>query len=132
MKRLKDAKKEILEEEMRLSEPQIDDLERVYEVFNLCVEAYMEAYPDTKNLKREGYKQILFVLLFIFSPKTLSGSKMREGLRDKLSTNLKISPQSISHSIANLMFFYTVYKDFRYDVNYIFTYVFEKLREKQP
>ena len=131
MKRLKDKKKEILDEELRLSEPQIDDLGRVNDVFFLCVDAYQSIHPDSRNIKREAYKQILFVILFLFSPKTLSGSKMREGLRDKLSENMNMSPQSISHSISNLMFFYTVYKDFRYDVNYIFTYVFEKLREKQ-
>lgn len=125
IRELSEAKKVLSEEERVLSSPMISDLSQVSRVVGYCREAYGD-----KPLKVVS-RPFLFVVLFIFSPKTLSGGKMVSGLRDKLAECLNTTASNISHYSANLMFYYQMYKDFANEVNNLFSYVYSKLKENQ-
>ena len=125
MRELSEANRILLEEEKKLSSPIISDLSQVERVLGYCREAYGD--KPRKNVSRP----FLFVMLFFFSPKTLSGGKMVSGLRDKLAECLDTTASNISHYTANLMFYYVMYKDFANEVNNLFTYVYARLKENQ-
>nr|DAI53189.1 MAG TPA: hypothetical protein [Caudoviricetes sp.] len=129
IKSLNETKQSVAEEERLLSSPIVTDLSMVETVFQYCLDAYFELHPNNKL--RHSSRRVLFVMMFIFSPKTLAGAKIAVGVRDKLAALYHAQPQNISYYVRNLMFFYNVYMDFQSDVDYIFAEVYKKLREYQ-
>lgn len=60
----------------------------------------------------------LFVMLYLCSPHTLSGCKMKRGLRDFLASLFKYtSPSSVSMKSRGLLFRYKHYKTMQNDVD---------------
>lgn len=127
---IKEEKRRLESEERRLSTPIIQDVKRVGAVYKYCVEAHKELFPDLSCDKPFVRRRFLFVILFLFSPKTLAGGKMGHGLRAEIAKVMGIESSNISHYHSNILFFYNVYSDFRDDVNNLFRVVFEKLKNK--
>lgn len=91
----------------------LDMLENVYKEYLSVVSARIA--PPAHNRKK-----FLLASLWLFSPKTLAGCKMRSGMREKLAEILNIkSPSLISDNCDNLIILYRTYREFRQDVNII-------------
>ena len=74
-------------------------------------------------------KKFIFIILFLYSPSTLAGGKMKNGLRNKLAEVLGVSAQTaISDNRNNLVFSYQLYKYFRQDVDWIYGEILERLK----
>ena len=133
IKRLCDIRQELvlLEREAEaLSSPIISDLEQVETVYGYCVEAHGQLFPNVPLDKPVSRRRILFVILFLFSPKTLAGTKMSRGLRAEISKIMGVESSNVSHYHSTILFFYNVYEDFRGDVNRLFAIVYDKLKRK--
>ena len=59
------------------------------------------------------------VILYLYSPSALGGSKMRRGLREKIAKVLGCTCSNVSHDYKNISFYYVTYRSFRNDVNEI-------------
>ncbi len=82
---------------------------------------FQSEHPETERMNTAIVKrQFLFIVLLIFSPRSLNGGKMRGGIRNLLATVLGCKPTSISGMCRNLLFEYRHYKDFREGVNCCF------------
>lgn len=127
---IKEERKRLEQEEIKLSTPIIQDLRRVREVYQYCLDAHKELAPSQSPNKPFVRRRFLFVLLFLFSPKTLAGGKMGHGLRAEIAKVMKIESSNVSHYHSNILFFYNVYSDFREDVNKLFEIVFDKLKKQ--
>lgn len=133
IKRLCEIRKELvlLEREAEaLSSPIISDLNQVEEIYGYCVEAHGILFPNVPLDKPVARRRVLFVVLFLFSPKTLAGTKMSRGLRAEVSKIMGVEPSNVSHYHSNLLFFYNVYEDFRSEVNKLSAIVYNKLKQK--
>lgn len=117
-------------EESILSSPTIEDVGKIDEVFGYCREGYMELHPGSGMERRTISRQFLFIILYFFSPKALSGGKMRVGIRDNLARLLETTAENVSHYSSDLMFLYETYEDFSSDVNELFSYVVKRLKSK--
>lgn len=126
---IKEERKRLEQEEKLYSTPFIADTERVKAVYDYCAEAYVQLAPQSQLDTPFVRRRILFVILFLFSPKTLAGGKMTHGLRAKIAAAMNMEPSNVSHYHTNILFYYKVYKDFRDDVNNIFKDVYEKLKK---
>ena len=74
-------------------------------------------------------KKFIFIILFLYSPSTLAGGKMKNGLRDKLAEVLGVNAQTtISNNRNNLVFSYQLYKYFRQDVDWIYGEMMERIK----
>lgn len=108
----------------RLKQPLSDDIDRLPALFEL--------YKKTINSHMHVYnrKKFLFVILYIFSPGTLVGERMRTGLRTKLSELFDLSTSTpISDNCNGLLTQYQNYRDFRRDTNLLFRAFAEALRD---
>ena len=77
-------------------------------------------------------KKFIFIILFLYSPSTLAGGKMKNGLRDKLAEVLGVNAQTtISNNRNNLVFSYQLYKYFRQDVDWIYGEMMERIKPEK-
>ncbi len=111
--------------------PVLSDLDLLSEVYRLFVGEVTSCgrNPSGHMCRRE----FLFIALYLYSPRSLAGSRLPNGLRDRLCSIMGIkSKSSISNSCLDLMFFYQEYKDFRENVDAIYERISnELLRNKK-
>ena len=76
-------------------------------------------------------KKFLFIVLFLFSPSVLAGGRMPNGVRKSLEEVFRnVKPCTISNNLADVVFLYQQYKDFRQDIEYIYTEIVSRLKFK--
>lgn len=111
-----------------LGEPLLYDyslLERMYNTYLKVFESRGKAEQAFRVYNRQKF---LIIVLYIYSPKTLAGDRMRIGLRDKLSKLFGLNTSTpISDNCSNLIFNYDKYRDFRRDVEIIFNAIIAEL-----
>lgn len=118
-------------EERSLSSPSMMDYDDVGRVYRFCCQAYGELHPDRHGSGSELRRQAIFVILFLYSPRTLAGGRMNSGLRRRIAEVMGLEPSNVSHYHADVWFYYSVYADFREDIDNLFARVFALLREDQ-
>lgn len=73
-------------------------------------------------------KQFLFIIVYLFCPSSLLGDAMPRGFRERLRVLLHVdAPTVISNNIADLLFLYNHYEDFRTGVNDAYSYIAEEM-----
>lgn len=109
-----------------MSQPLLDDpdyilLPSVYEIFKSLFPCKNDGMADVYTRKK-----FLFVCLCLYSPRTLHGSKIKAGLRDRILALLGLSCcTAISDNCRNILTMYEVYRDFRVDVNRVLSKIYE-------
>ena len=124
----KDAKEEIKLMEHNVSEalkPAIVNADYINEVYRLFL-SFIEwsgKIMDTNNRKK-----FLFIAVYLFCPSVLIGHTMPRGFRDRIKELINAkSASTVSNDVANLLFLYNHYKDFREDVDNAYKYIIEGL-----
>lgn len=116
------------ERETELTKPILTDLsfiETLYEWFKEIVSS------GPKRDRSIQQKEFIFIILFMYSPGTLAGGKMKSGLRDKLGDTLGIKGKSaISDKLDTLVFSYKMYKYFRQDLNRVYTDLLNRINNE--
>ena len=114
-----------LEEAFR---PLCDDMGLAEELYRVYAAALRENDREADPGTAENRRKFLFAALYVYSPASLCGRKLRPGLRDRLTETVGgITPTSLSHSIEGLSFLYTNYRPFRRDVDHILGRVLERI-----
>ena len=81
-----------------------------------------------KTLNSANRKKFLFIAVYLFCPSVLIGHAMPRGFRDRIKELIHAkSATTVSNDVANLLFFYNHYRDFREDVDNAYTYILESM-----
>ena len=128
IKSIREQKSKLSEREKELTEPTLTDLNMIETLYG-----WFQEIISQKEMFRLGNvtqrKKFIFIILFLYSPSTLAGGKMKNGLRNKLAEVLGVSAQTaISDNRNNLVFSYQLYKYFRRDVDWIYGEILERLK----
>lgn len=78
-----------------------------------------ENFPKSSSI--EYRQRYLFIVALLYSPGTLLGDSLIRGLRNRLAELFHISTYAVSHSLKSVWFYYCHYKDFKEDVDYIYS-----------
>ncbi len=130
LKAIRDKSHELLKVSRELGEPLLDDFSLLPKIY----EAYLNVFKrrGCPNAASQVFnrKKFLMVALYLYSPQTLAGDRMRFGLRDKLSELFGLGTSTpISDNCIGILFNYEKYRDFRRDVDIIFNEVITALEE---
>lgn len=105
-----------------LGEPMLDDLSFLPTIYETYLEFFRKRGWQDKANKVYHRQKLILIVLYLYSPRTLAGGKMRIGLRDKLSELFGLSAKTtISDNSAHAVHFYQHYRDFRRDVDLMLT-----------
>lgn len=117
---IRTEKSRLTEREMELAKPRMTDFSLIPELYRQFKLYHNELSPKRTHPVIER-KKFLCIILFLFSPSSLAGGRMQNGLRIELSKLFpEISPHNISKNIVNITFLYQRYKGFRADVDSIY------------
>lgn len=91
IKWIRETKAILSKEEISLSIPLMQDLSQVGNIYDKFM-----SYHAGRNSTMVR-KQFIFVILYLYSPSALGGSKMRRGLREKIAKVLGCTCSNVSH-----------------------------------
>ena len=131
IKAIREQKSKLSEREKAQPEPILTDLDMIGMLYR-----WFQEIISQKEIFRSGNvtqrKKFIFIILFLYSPSTLAGGKMKNGLRDKLAEVLGVNAQTtISNNRNNLVFSYQLYKYFRQDVDWIYGEMMERIKPEK-
>ena len=107
-------------------EPSIKDISLVVEVYRLFVDFIQSS---GKLMDANNRKKFLFVAVYLFCPSVLIGHTMPRGFRDRIKELINAkSATTVSNDVANLLFLYNHYKDFKDDVDNAYSHIVEGMR----
>lgn len=131
LKSIREQKSRLSERENELSAPVLSDLELIPVIYEWFKEVLSEmAFPSLVECVTQR-KKFLFIVLFLFSPSVLAGGRMPNGVRKGLEEVFpNVKPCTISNNLADVVFLYQQYKDFRQDIEYIYTEIVSRLKFK--
>lgn len=131
LKAIREQKSRLSERENELSAPVLLDLELIPVIYEWFKEVLSEmAFPPQVECITQR-KKFLFIVLFLFSPSVLAGGRMPNGVRKSLEEVFpNVKPCTISNNLADVVFLYQQYKDFRQDIEYIYTEIVSRLKFK--
>lgn len=130
LKSIREQKSRLSEREQELSEPMLHDyslLEEIYGWFKEILSG-VTLPPDADSPTQR--KKFIFIVLFLYSPSTLAGGKMKVGLRNKIAEVTGCTGTLISHNCEDVTFFYQQYKSHRQDIDYLYTEIVNRLKFK--
>lgn len=131
LKSIREQKSRLSERESELSSPVIHDVSLIPEIHGWFKDILSGRCCPACTDSVLQRKKFLFIVLFLFSPGVLAGGRLPNGIRHQLSRVFpKISPCVISNNIADVVFLYQNYKDFRQDIDYLYTEIVKRLRIK--
>lgn len=131
LKLIREQKSRISEREAELSRPVLQNVELIADIYGWFKDILsgMDFQPNTESVMQR--KKFLFIILFLFAPSVLAGGRLPNGIRAELTKVFpSVSPCVISNNIADVSFIYQNYKDFRQDIDYLYTEIVKRLRVK--
>lgn len=132
LKAIREQKSRLTERERELSAPVLTDLSLIPEVYGWFREIQTErdCPPNPESVTQR--KKFLFIVLFLFSPSVLAGGRLPNGIRTELAKVFPgLHPSVISNNISDVAFLYQNYKDFRQDIDSLYTEIVKHLRANE-
>ncbi|WP_300701294.1 hypothetical protein [Bacteroides sp.] len=131
LKTIREQKSRLTEREQELSSPLLEESELIPVVYEWFKEILAEMdFPPMADSPHQR-KKFLFIALFLFAPSVLAGGRMPNGVRKVLEEVFpNVRPCTISNNIADVSFLYQQYKDFRQDIEYLYTEIINRLKFK--
>lgn len=126
LKEIRTQKSHLSERENELSKPILEDLNMIPTLY----EWFAEILPNARIESVTHRKKFLFVVSFLYSPSALAGGKRKMGLRDKLSEVTGVPGSLISHNLENVVFMYQRYKNYRKEIDHIYTEIMKRLNSR--
>lgn len=131
LKSIREQKSRLTERENELASPELKDLTLIPQIYEWFKEilASRDCPPNPESVTQR--KKFLFILLFLFTPSTLAGGRLPNGVRAALAEVLPdVSPCVISNNIADILFIYQNYKDFRSDIGEIYDGILKRINAR--
>lgn len=125
------------EEDLRQTERKINEaLEPIIKDVGLLGEVYkyflVFIERNGKVMDTSNRKKFLFIAVYLFCPSVLIGHTMPRGFRDRIKELIKAkSASTVSNDVANLLFLYNHYRDFRDDVDVAYSFISECMAGSQ-
>ena len=131
LKTIRERKKELTERENELMSPELTDLSLIPKLYGWFKEILgNRTCPPNMDCVTQR-KKFLFIVLFLYAPSVLAGGRLPNGIRTKLSeVFVEISPSLISQNIADLAFMFQRYKDFRKDIESLYSEILDRLEKE--
>lgn len=128
LKDIREQKLRLSQEEARLSRPKLTDLTLIPTLFSwFCEYSGYHGLPE-KQVRVKFYQKFIFIILFLYSPGTLAGKKIAEGIRGVLAEVFGFkSPTGVSNLSVDVVFLYDNYKEYRADVDYLYGRIMDRL-----
>lgn len=130
LKFIREQKSILSEREQELSEPKLVDLTLIPMIYELFNEVLNEKDFSPRIDSPHQRKKFIFIILFLYSPSTLAGGRVSSKIREELANVAACHPSYISHNIENVLFQFQQYKDFRKDIDYLYTEILNRLKIK--
>jgi hypothetical protein len=131
LKYIRDQKSRLSEREQELIKPILSDLDIIPMIFQWYCEIVGNCGLPERRAGTCFRQKFVFIILFLYSPSTLAGGKIAKGIRDILADILGFkSPTGISNLYVNVTFNYNNYKDYRADIDYLYTEIVNRLKFK--
>lgn len=131
LKSIREQKSRLSEREQELSAPLLTDLSAVVEIYDWFCEIQGNRDCPGRNESAHLRKKFIFIILFLYAPSVLAGGRMPIGLRDAIADAVKLSDITfISHNVETVVFMYQNYKEFRQDIDYLYTEILYRLKIK--
>lgn len=105
-----------------------------FELIPLLYKWFKEAQAEIARKEGEVTKrrEFLFIVLYLYAPKSLIKGHLPDGLRDTLVNALNsVNKSSISNDINYLYLFYKQYINFRNAVEYAYAFIMDKLSNEK-
>lgn len=131
LRSIRSEKSRLSEREYELSYPMLEDMDLIPDIYEWFKE-FLENRPLPPNINSVlQRKKFLFIILFLYSPSTLAGGRITNGLREELSKLFpNVSPCVISNNISDVYFIYNQYKETRKEIEEIYTEIINKLKKR--
>lgn len=131
LKAIREQKSRLSEREQELSLPILDDYSLIPEIYAWFKEILAERTCPSNPESVIQRKKFLFIVLFLFAPSVLAGGRLPNGIREEISHVFPgVSPCVISNNITDVPFIFHQYKDFRKEIEYLYTEIVKRLRVK--
>ena len=122
----KDLEEDVKQTERKVNEalrPSLSDVGLLGEVYRKFL-SFIEG--SKKVMDANNRKKFLFIAVYLFCPSVLIGHTMPRGFRDRVKELINAkSASTVSNDVANLLFLYNHYKDFRDDVDRAYEFIAE-------
>lgn len=131
LKHIREQKSKLSERESELTRPFLTDLSLIATLFVWFNEIQADRVCSPRVDSVIQRKKFIFIVLYLFSPSTLAGGKIANGLRIVLAEILGFkSPTAISNLCTDAVFLYSNYKDYRNDIDSLYGEIFKRLKIK--
>lgn len=129
LKNIREQKSRLSERESELASPQLSDLNLIPEIYKWFCEINNAGLFAKRNESSHQRKKFIFIILFLYAPSVLAGGRMPIGLRDIIAEACGVTDLSfISHNVDTVVFMFQNYKDFRKDIDYLYTEILKRLK----
>lgn len=131
LKSIREQKSRLSERERELIKPILKDLSLIPVIFGWYCELKGNCGLPERRAGAIFRRKFIFIILFLYSPSTLAGGKIAKGIRDILADILEFnSPTGISNLCVDVTFYYNNYKEYRADIEYLYTEILNRLTIK--
>lgn len=125
LRKIKECRDALKEREIELVEPTLGDTSLLQVIHTII----KQEYSKNKRLHRYDEKEyFIAIIIFLYSPKSYMGDKIRVGIRDEIAKVLDTSPERISNIFRIVRDWVIVYTEFRRGVEYLYSKVLGRLR----
>lgn len=132
LKSIREQKSRLSERERELSSPVLHDVSLIPEIYvwfkdilsaNCCTPCVDSVLQRMK---------FIFIVLFLFSPSSLAGGKMPNGIREAISSLYpSLAPCVISNNKKSSIFFFELYRLYKSEIERIYEGIMRKLMETE-
>ena len=120
LRKIKECRDALKEREIELVEPTLGDTSLLQVIHTII----KQEYSKNKRLHRYDEKEyFIAIIIFLYSPKSYMGDKIRVGIRDEIAKVLDTSPERISNIFRIVRDWVIVYTEFRRGVEYLYSKV---------
>lgn len=131
IKLVKEKKEKLSRIEQNLSSPILTDKSLIPEIYELFKRVLSEQDFSPMPESPHQRKKFVFVILFLYSPKTLAGYHSPRGLRDAIAKAIGLRDVTfISNNIETVAFLSRNDKYFKEDIEYLYTEIITRLKIK--
>lgn len=120
LRKIKECRDALKEREIELVEPTLGDTS-LLQVIHTVIK---QEYSKNKRLHRYDEKEyFIAIIIFLYSPKSYMGDKIRVGIRDEIAKVLDTSPERISNIFRIVRDWVVIYAELREGVEYLYSKV---------
>jgi len=123
-RKIKECRDALKEREIELVEPTLGDTSLLQVIHTII----KQEYSKNKHLHRYDEKEyFIAIIVFLYSPKSYMGDKIRVGIRDGIAKVLDTSPARVSNIFRIVRDWVIIYTEFRRGVEYLYSKVVNEL-----